>query len=381
MIRIGIVVGEESGDILGASLMRALRTHFPDAQFEGIGGPRMLELGFRSFYPQDRLAVMGLVEPLRRLPELLRIRRHLKDHFTQTPPAVFIGIDAPDFNLNLELHLRRHKVKTVHYVSPSVWAWRQGRIKTIAQAVDLMLTLFPFESDFYERHQVPVQFVGHPIADEFPLESDRTFALDALGLSDWVAGKKLVALLPGSRASEVGRLGPVFMAAAREMLKSRQDLCFLVPSANERRHEQLQELLGQYSDGLPVKLVRGQSQQVMAASDAVLMASGTTSLEAMLLKRPMVIAYKMAPLSYALLRRLVKIKYIGLPNLLAQQSLVPEFIQDAASAEALSGAMLTLLNDVQHVHQLQDRFLEIHRQLRRDASAQAALAIKNLVAE
>ncbi len=381
MTRIGIVAGEESGDILGASLMRALRLEFPDAQFEGIGGPRMIALGFHSFFPLDRLAVMGLVEPLRRLPELLRIRRHLKNHFSQSPPAVFIGIDSPDFNLNLELHLRRHGVKTVHYVSPSVWAWRQGRIKTIAKAVDLMLTLFPFESDFYRRWKVPVQFVGHPLADEFPLETDRGFAQKALGIDDWIAGRKLVAMLPGSRASEVGRLGRIFLEAAREMLKSRQDLCFVVPSANERRHEQLQELLNEHGSDLSVRLVRGQSQSVMAASDAVLMASGTTSLEAMLLKRPMVIAYKMAPVSYSILRRLVKVRYIGLPNLLAQELLVGEFIQDAATPEALGLAVLALLNDEERVRQLQARFLTIHQQLRRDASAQAALAIKALVAD
>ncbi len=389
MTRIGIVAGEESGDILGASLMRALKREFPDAQFEGIGGPRMLALGFQSFYPLDRLAVMGLVEPLRRLPELLRIRRHLKDHFSQTRPAVFIGIDSPDFNLNLELHLRCHGVKTVHYVSPSVWAWRQGRIKTIARAVDLMLTLFPFESDFYRRHKVPVQFVGHPLADEFPLETDSASARKALGVEDWIADRKLVALLPGSRASEVGRLGQVFLAAAREMLKSRQDLCFVVPSANERRHEQLQALLQTSSQGLldqngadlSVKLVRGQSQQVMAACDVVLMASGTTSLEALLLKRPMVIAYKMAPMTYSILRRLVKTRHIGLPNLLTEEPLVAEYIQDAATADALSNGVLSLLNDEKLVQQLQRQFLTIHQQLRRDASAQAALAIKKLVTE
>lgn len=374
-----MVVGEESGDILGAGLMRALRTIYPEARFEGIGGPRMVEQGFVSHFPQDRLAVMGLVEPLKRLPELLSIRRQLRLRFTNEPPNAFIGIDAPDFNLDLELALRQHGIKTVHYVSPSVWAWRQGRLKKIARAVDLMLTLFPFEKQFYQGHRVPVCFVGHPLADDFPLMPDQSAAREALQLNDWIGSRSVLALMPGSRSSEVERLGTLFLQVARQCLAGRPDLCFLIPSANQRRHEQLQRLLEDASDSLPVRLVAGQSQQVMTASDAVLMASGTASLEAMLLKKPMVIAYKLAPVSFWLLKRLVKVPYVGLPNLLAGRKLVPEFIQHDATAETISASLLTYFNVPDATQTLQDTFLDMHQQLRRNASVQAARAIHDLL--
>lgn len=378
-MRFAMVVGEESGDILGAGLMRALQTFYPNAVFEGIGGPRMVRQGFISHFPQDRLAVMGLVEPLKRLPELLGIRRQLRARYINDPPSAFIGIDSPDFNLDLELGLRKHGIKTVHYVSPSVWAWRQGRLKKIAAAVDLMLALFPFEKQFYQGHKVPVCFVGHPLADDFPLEPDKDAARNSLQLNDWIGSRKVLALMPGSRASEVERLGLLFMQVAQYCLENRPDLCFLIPSANERRHLQLQRLLDTAPAGLPIRLVAGQSQQVMTASDAVLMASGTASLEAMLLKKPMVIAYKLAPLSFWLLRRLVRVPYIGLPNLLAGKELVPEFIQDDATVDAISRSLLTYFNQMNTTQALQDTFLAMHQQLRRNASVQAAQAIKSLL--
>lgn len=376
-IRIGIVTGEASGDILGAGLMQALQEHFPSCQFEGIGGERMLAQGFHSFYRQDRLAVMGLVEPLKRLPELLRMRRFLREHFLANPPDVFIGIDSPDFNLDLEVALKASGIKTVHYVSPSVWAWRQGRIKKIARAVDLMLTLLPFEADFYRQHQVPVTFVGHPLADKIPLENNPVTARKALALDEH---KVYVALLPGSRASEVEQLGRVFFETARWCLARDSRLEFLVPSANAARHEQLEVMLQTYPD-LPVQLVAGRSQEVMSAADVVVMASGTTTLEALLLKRPMVIAYKMAYLSFAILKRVVRISSVGLPNLLAQKPMVPELLQEEATPEKLGQAVLDYLQNPASVAELQDQYSTIHLQLRRNADATAAEAVAALIRE
>lgn len=376
---IGIVVGEASGDLLGAGLMRALRLHFPDAVFCGIGGPRMLAEGFDSLFPQDRLAVMGLVEPLARLPELLRIRRHLRQYFSQQRPSVFIGIDSPDFNLDLELSLRKQGIKTVHYVSPSVWAWRQGRIKKIARAVDLMLTLLPFEADFYRQNGVPVAYVGHPLADEIPLEPDPAAALNALQLSDEMKGKKIVALLPGSRAGEVSRMGPLFWQVAEYCSAKQKNIVFLVPSASAARHHQLSEQLRELSGELPIYLIEGQSHKAMEGADVVVMASGTTTLEAMLLKRPMIIAYKVASLTYTLLSKLVKVKFIGLPNLLANRAVVPEFIQERATPVAIGDALLNYLNNPSTTQKLLATFNELHLQLRQDSDAQAAIAIATLI--
>jgi lipid-A-disaccharide synthase len=357
-VRIGIVVGEASGDILGAGLMVELRKHFPDAEFSGIGGPRMLALGFHSFFPQDRLAVMGLVEPLKRLPELLKIRRFLREHFTENPPAVFIGIDSPDFNLTLEGNLKEQGITTVHYVSPSVWAWRQKRVFKIARSVDLMLTLLPFEAEFYERHQVPVEFVGHHLADEIPLEVDAAAARTDLHIKQ---DARVVALMPGSRSTEVEKLGPIFMRAA-----------------NSDRYRQLYLQLNHFAD-LPIQLVNGQSQKVMTAADVVLIASGTTALEALLLKRPMVIGYKIAWLSYVILLRLVKTPFIGLPNLLAGKLLVPELLQDKATPEALSDAVMDYFTEPEKTKALRQTFADMHITLRRNASARAADAIAKLI--
>ncbi len=375
-MRIGMVVGEASGDILGAGLMQALRRRYPDAVFEGIGGERMLAAGFDSFFPQERLAVMGLVEPLKRLPELLRIRKSLIQHFTDHPPDVFIGIDSPDFNLTIEERLRTRGIKTVHYVSPSVWAWRQKRIVKIARAVDLMLTLLPFEASFYERHQVPVCFVGHPLADDIPLQPDQGSAREQLQLSEQA---KVVALMPGSRGGEVKLLGPVFWQAAHWCLQRNPGLQFVVPAANADRRRQIEVQL-QSHPPLPIKVIDGQSHTVMAAADAVLMASGTTTLEAMLLKRPMVVAYKMAWLSYAIISRMVKSRYVSLPNLLADKPLVPEILQDQVTAEKLGKHLLRCLEDESYSAGLRQEFYQIHQQIRRDASERAAAAIQALMA-
>lgn len=377
-MRIAIVVGEQSGDILGAGLIAALKARCPEIVVEGIGGPRMIAAGCHSFFPQDRLAVMGLIEPLKRLPELLHIRKTLREQFVANPPDVFIGIDSPDFNLPLAASLKAHGIKTVHYVSPSVWAWRQGRLKTISRAVDVVLTLFPFEADFYQRHakQFPVNAmcVGHTLADHLPLEPVATAEpRAALGLAD----QPTIALMPGSRAGEVARMAPVFIAAAKLCLAKQPDLQFVLPAANPERRAQLQQLLRE--EQLPISVVDGQSHLCMQASDAVLMASGTTSLEAMLLKKPMVIAYKMAPLSYAIISRLLNVPFVGLPNLLAGRLLVPELLQDAATPPALADALLRQLQDPTLRDELAAAFTELHQQIKLDASERAADAVIELI--
>ncbi|UTW08752.1 lipid-A-disaccharide synthase [Pseudomonas benzenivorans] len=370
-LRVALVAGEASGDILGAGLMQGLKARHPQIEFIGVGGPLMEAEGLRSYFPMERLAVMGLVEVLGRLPELLARRRRLRRDLIAARPDVFIGIDAPDFNLDLELKLRRAGIKTVHYVSPSVWAWRQKRVLKIRQGCDLMLTLFPFEAQFYDAQQVPVRFVGHPLADAIPLDADRAAARSALDLP--VDGP-VVALLPGSRGGEVARLGSLFLDAASRLRALRPGIRFVVPSASPERRAQLEQLL--VGRDLPLTLLDGRSHEALAACDAVLIASGTATLEALLYKRPMVVAYRVAPLTYRILKRLVKSPYISLPNLLAERLLVPELIQDAATPEALAQHVAPLLEEGE---EQTESFDLIHRALRRDASAQAADAVLELV--
>ncbi|MDA7087373.1 lipid-A-disaccharide synthase [Pseudomonas sp. SA3-5] len=373
LLRVALVAGEASGDILGAGLMQALKARHPQIEFIGVGGPRMQAEGLNPYFPMERLAVMGLVEVLGRLPELLLRRRRLIRTLIDAKPDVFIGIDAPDFNLGLELTLRRAGIKTVHYVSPSVWAWRQKRVLKIRDACDLMLTLFPFEAQFYDAHQVPVRFVGHPLADAIPLQADRVAARVALDLPQDSA---VVALLPGSRGGEVARLGALFLDAAVRLRTLRPGIRFVVPCASPERRVQLEQLL--VGRDLPLTLLDGRSHDALAACDAVLIASGTATLEALLYKRPMVVAYKVASLTYLILKRLVSSAYISLPNLLAERMLVPELIQDAATPEALAQALAPLLNDGEVQT---EGFDVIHRALRRDASAQAADAVLKLMGQ
>lgn len=374
-IRIGIVVGEASGDQLGAPLIPALRELFPDAIFEGIGGPRMQAEGFQSLYSMERLSVMGFKEPLKRLPELLGIRRGLYRHFVDNGFTLVVGIDAPDFNLGLELKLRRRGILTAHYVSPSVWAWRQGRIRKIARAVDLMLTLFPFEAAFYRKHQVRVAFVGHPLADRFPMRPDTRGARVRLGLPE---EGPLLAIMPGSRGSEVAMLGPLFLDVASWCRQRIPDLAFIVPAANDDRRRQLEQML--VDSDLSVTLLDGNSHSAMEAADAVLLASGTTALEAMLLKKPMVVSYRLGKLTYWLLSRLVKTEYVSLPNLLAGRRLVPELLQDDATVEAIGTELLKIFSDPDASAALTREFAEIHRQLQADASVVAARNLAELVA-
>lgn len=376
-VTVGIVAGEASGDILGAGLIAALRQRYPNARFIGVGGTEMQAQGFQSLVPMERLSVMGLVEVVGRLRELFAIRKRLRDFFTVNPPLVLIGIDSPDFTLGLERQLRERGIRTVHYVSPSVWAWRQGRIHGIAKSVDLMLTLLPFEAKFYEEHRVPVSFVGHPLADTIPLQPPAQESRQDLGLA---ADQPVVALLPGSRGGELSRLGPLFLQTARRLLKSRPNLRFIVPCINADRLRQMQTCLDEHSGlGESVFLVLGHSRAAMAAADVVLLASGTATLEAMLLKRPMVVAYRLSPMSFRIVSRMVRITHIALPNLLTPEPLVPELIQDAATPEALAEAVLRRLDDPGRIALEQEAFHTVHLTLRRNASQRAADAIVALI--
>lgn len=379
-LRIGIVAGEASGDILGSSLMRAVKAKHPNVSFEGIGGPLMLAEGFVSHFPMERLSVMGLIEPLKRLPELLRIRQSIKQLFMDHPPDLFIGIDSPDFTLNIELALKAEGILTAHYVSPSVWAWRQGRVKKIARAVDRMLTLLPFEAEFYHQHNVAVTFVGHPLADQFTnddneLAQQQRQARQQLDLGD---NDIVVALMPGSRGGEVKLLAAPFIETARWCLYQRADLKFVIPAANEQRYRQLQTIISEYGKGLPMKLVEGQSKTVMNAANVVLMASGTTTLEALLLKKPMVVAYRLSALTYMIVSRLFKAPFFSLPNLLAGEELVPEVMQDNVRPEMLGPLLLERLQSAAQ-QSLKQRFKDIHRQLRQNASDRAADVLLKMI--
>ncbi len=369
--RFVIVAGEASGDILGANLIKHLKQRYPDAIFEGIGGPLMIEQGLDSFVPMERLSVMGLVEVLGRLRELLGIRKSLFNHCLDKRPDAFIGVDSPDFNLPLARKLKEQGLKTIHYVSPSVWAWRQKRIFKIKKSVDLMLTLFPFELQIYQDHKVPAVCVGHTLADDVPMESDKNQARQRLGLdqeAEWIA------ILPGSRGGEVSRLMPTFAQAMVQIKQSKSNAKFLIPAANIERRQQIETVLQEYAS-VDATIIDGRSREVMAAGDAILMASGTAALEAMLVKRPMVVAYKFTKLTYAIMSRMLKVPYVSLPNLLAQKRLIPELLQDDATGERLASALLTELSRYDQDAELHDTYKRLHELLKRDAGEAAARAI------
>jgi lipid-A-disaccharide synthase len=369
-----LIAGEMSGDILGADLMRGLRKIFPDAIFEGIGGPKMQAEGFHSLFEMERLSVMGLIEPLKRLPELLHIRRTILSRYRSSPPAVFIGIDSPDFNTPIELRLRRTGIKTVHYVSPSVWAWRQGRIKTIKKAVDLMLTLLPFEAEFYKQHDVPVCFVGHPLATQIPLNPDTDSAKKQLQLD---SHKPVLCVMPGSRAGEVALLADLFLEVAERIEQSVIGLQIVVPAANDARYDQLKHILLRH-EHLNVTLLLQQSHLAMESADAILLASGTTALEGMLFKKPMVVSYRLGALTYALVSPFIKTPFVSIPNLLAGEMLVPELIQSAATLDALAAAVINAL-DADKNQALIARFDSMHELLAVDSAALGAEAIRKLL--
>ncbi|MGH1450189.1 MAG: lipid-A-disaccharide synthase [Pseudomonadaceae bacterium] len=375
-LRIALVAGEASGDTLGAGLIRALKQAHPHSEFIGIGGPRMLAEGMQTRVPMERLSVMGLVEVLGRLRELLRIRKELVAWLLEQQPDVFIGIDAPDFTLGVERKLRDAGIATVHYVSPSVWAWREKRVLGIQKSTDLMLTLFPFEEDVYRKHQVAVRCVGHTLADEIPLQPDRAAARSALGIG---ADEKLLALMPGSRNGELRKLGELFLQTAAWCHEREPGLRFVMPCANPERKQQMQQIMAESRITLPLVLLDGQAHQALAACDAVLIASGTATLEAMLFKRPMVVAYRMAGLTFKILKRLVKVGHVSLPNLLAKREVVPEFLQDAATPEAMGPALLQLLAPTAERAETQATFMQLHEMLRRDADHAAAEAVLDLL--
>ena len=375
-MRIGIVAGEASGDLLAASLMQALQTRVPGVEFLGIAGPRMQQLGCQVMYSSEKLAVMGITEVLGRLRELLRIRRDVARRFIADPPDVFIGVDAPDFSLGLERKLKEQGIPTVHFVSPSVWAWRQYRVKKIARSTDLVLCLFPFEEQFYAQHGVAARYVGHPLADMIPLDNDMRAARLKLGLEP---EGEIVAILPGSRSMEVQNLGPEFVRTAAWILQRRPGTRFITPVASPKTRALFQEILAQHRGELPFMLVEGKSHDAMAAANVVLLASGTAALEAMLLKKPMVVAYRVSKLSEFLLRRMISVPYYSLPNLLARKRIVDEFVQDEVRADQLGRHLLGFLEEPERAQALQARFREIHVQLRCDAAQQAADAVLKLI--
>ena len=370
-----LVAGETSGDILGAGLIKALKTQYPNARFVGIGGPLMIQEGFESLYPMDRLSVMGLFEVLGRLGELLKIRKELFNTITKMKPDVFIGIDAPDFNLALERKLKKQGIKAVHYVSPSVWAWREKRVFNIKKSVDMVLCLFPFEVAFYHKHGVPAVCVGHTLADAIDLETDTHSARQQLGLHQ---DQPVMAMLPGSREGEVARLGDVFIDAANLIRQKIPNIQFVIPAANEERKSQLLALLEQKKLS-GVTLLDGQSREAMAAADTVLLASGTATLEAMLLKKSMVVSYKLSALTAFFVFRMLKQPFVSLPNLLAGKELVPELLQDNATPEKLASACLKLLQSEDGLKNMQAEFLALHKGIRLNADQAAAEAIREII--
>jgi lipid-A-disaccharide synthase len=365
-LRIGIVVGEVSGDRLAADFIRAFKRRYPDVVIEGILGPALLKEGGRSLFPMERLSVMGLFEPLMRLLELIRIQRSVIQHFLSNPPDFFLGVDSPDFNLRIEKKLKAKGIPTIHYVSPSVWAWRQGRIKGIKQSVDLMLTLLPFEAQFYHNHDVPVSFIGHPLADQIPLQIE----IDPLKKD-----KKIITLMPGSRNSEIRYLGETLLLTAKLCFEKEKNLIFLVPLVSKTHQATLEALQKIIAPELPIEWVIDNAREAIKAADVVLVTSGTATLEVMLHKKPMVVVYKMHPLAYQILKRVIKVPYISLPNLLANEPLVPEFIQAEGSPQKLAEALFQWLESPEKIKKLIERFTVLHHQLKQEASEKAVQAV------
>jgi len=384
-LKIGIVVGEVSGDTLGASLIRRFREQGIDAEFEGIGGPQMMAEGFKSYYPMDILSVMGIVEVLKDIRKLFAVRDGLLETWTKDPVDVFIGIDAPDFNLRLSKSIKQRQlpIKTVQYVSPSVWAWRQGRVHGIKASIDLVLCLFPFEKVFYQKWQVPAAFVGHPLASQLPIQNPLAEAKQELGLDP---AQKYIALLPGSRRGEIERLGPLVLDTAQILQQKHPEYIFLIPAINDARKQQIQALLQTYPESLQTRIRLMENtgsdskigRQVMNAADIVALASGTATLEAMLLHRPMVTFYKLHWLTYRIVKLLVKIQYYSLPNIIAGKKVIQELIQSEATPENLAAEIEALMNvEAAQIQAMQH--LTMHKQLLSGNSEDPVTAILELV--
>ena len=377
-LKVGIVAGEASGDILAAGLIKQLKKRYPNATFEGIAGPKMQAQGCQSLFDMEELSVMGLVEVLSRIRRLLFVRNTMLNHFLANPPDVFIGVDAPDFNLGLELKLKKHGIKTVQYVSPTVWAWREKRIFKIAKATNLVLSIFPFEKQVYDKHQIPCEFVGHTMADDIAIKPDKQKARHALQLKE---NEIILAVLPGSRKREVDTLLDVFMQSCLLLKSDIAELKVLIPVVNRQRKEQVDEYIQTHNPDLSIQVVIGHARDAMIASDAVLLASGTATLEAMLCKKNMVAAYKLSGLTYQMMKWLYKAKYFALPNVLANEKLIPELLQEDVTPETISKLLLPMLisqtGDEQQA--LIAKFEILHQSLKQDADVQSAKAVANLI--
>lgn len=368
-----MVAGESSGDTLGVDLILSLKARYPNARFVGIGGPKMISQGFESWVPMEKLSVMGFFEVLKHLRELLKIRKELIAQLLALEPDVFIGIDAPDFNFKLESTLKQRGIKTVHYVGPSVWAWREKRLKKIRSAVDGVLVLFPFEPDYYHRYGIPVKFVGHPLAHQFPEKPDSAKARALLTLP---LNNPITAILPGSRMSEIEAMADIYMQAATKLHEIYSDMVFAVPCVHQRAKQRIQEAIAQFAPKLDVRLFDQQSREVLEACDQVIVTSGTATLECALMKRPMVLAIKVHPISYWIMKRLATTQWIGLPNILAGQSIVTELIQENATADKIALQLGRLVVDQANRSRQINAFEQQHQSLKQNASELAADAIQ-----
>ncbi|WP_432468091.1 lipid-A-disaccharide synthase [Agarivorans sp. Z349TD_8] len=373
-LHIAIVVGEVSGDILGAGLIAALKQYYPNARFTGIAGPLMQAQGCEPLFDMEELSVMGLVEVLGRLPRILKIRKQLISHYLATPPDVYIGIDAPDFNLGVELKLHKQGIKTVHYVSPSVWAWKQKRVFKIKQGCNKILVFLPFEKDFYQRFDVPCEFIGHTLADQIPLDNPQLPATQQLGLDPH---RQVLAILPGSRNAEIALLSPVFLDVAKRLSAELPGLQLVAPMVNPRRRQQFELLIAEHAPDLDILLLDGQARMAMTAADAILLASGTATLEAMLVKRPMVVAYRFKALTYRIAKLIVKAKFAALPNLLADNMIVQEFVQDDCTSDNIVAELSRLLSGDNR--QLLAKFTQLHQIIRCGADQKAAKAVIDVI--
>jgi len=372
-VHVGMVAAEASGDLLAAHLIAALKARRPALRFSGIGGPKMIAQGFESHVPMDKLGVRGYAEVLRHYREIMAIRRRIAERMLRERPAVFIGVDSSDFNLDLERKLKEAGIPAIQYVSPSIWAWRGWRTRRIVRSVTHLLAIFPFEPALYEKEGLPVTYVGHPLADVIPLEPDKAKARADLRVP---AGRRVVALLPGSRRSELHYMADLFVLTARRLLQDLPDAYFVCPTASRATREMFEEALRRHeARDLPLTLLFGHSHEALAAADIALVASGTATLETALFKTPMVIAYKQSPFTWALMRRMLYLPYIGLPNILAGENLVPEFVQDKATPGNLANALLDLLHDAGAQRRQIDKFREIHLTLRQNTAQKAADAV------